>query len=375
MPTLNTEIERPPATVEKLQAENDELRLRLQEAEETIAAIRSGAVDALVVEEPTGHRIYTLEGADRPYRLFVEEMQQGAATLHVDGTIAWCNRQLAEMLKTSPEKLIGVALHDFVSPESRVVYQNLVWQGQTRSGRGELHLRRADGGEVPAFLTFNALPKDCGAAIGVLVTDQTSLRHHQQLTAAHAALRESEHLKAAILNSSLDAIMSIDSAGLIVEFNPEAERMFGHRAAEVIGRPLAEVIIPERLRAAHNTGLAHYLATGEDRVLSSRTEMSALRADGTEFPVEISLTRISGIEPPRFSGFIRDITERKRAEEALRQSHTELEQHAEELSRFNRVAVGRELRMIDLKKEINELASRLGEPPRYPVDSEQESKA
>src|SRR6185295_16935158 len=88
-----------PPPLEKLHAENAELRRRLEEAEETITAIRSGAVDALVIEEPQGHRIYTLEGAERPYRLFVEEMQQGAATLHPDGTIAWCNAQLAKLLK------------------------------------------------------------------------------------------------------------------------------------------------------------------------------------------------------------------------------------------------------------------------------------
>src|SRR6185295_16249995 len=85
---------------EALALENDELRRRLEEAEETIQAIRTGSVDALVVEELDGHRIYTLEGADRPYRLFVEEMQQGAATLHADGAIAWCNRQLGELLRT-----------------------------------------------------------------------------------------------------------------------------------------------------------------------------------------------------------------------------------------------------------------------------------
>jgi signal transduction histidine kinase len=178
--TLNTD-DPSLATGETLQAENEELRLRLAEAEETIEAIRSGAVDALVVTEPTGHRIYTLEGAERPYRLFVEEMQQGAATLHLDGTIAWCNRQLANLLVMPQEKLIGAALHDFIAPKSRAIYDNLLWQGQTRSGRGEAQLQRTDNGLVPVFLTFNALPKDCGAAIGVLITDLTTQRHHEQL--------------------------------------------------------------------------------------------------------------------------------------------------------------------------------------------------
>jgi len=247
MPTLNTEIERPSGTVEKLQAENDELRLRLQEAEETIAAIRSGAVDALVIEEPTGHRIYTLEGADRPYRLFVEEMQQGAATLHADGTIAWCNRQLAEILKTSQDKLVGATLHDFVSLDSLVVYQNLLWQGQTRSGRGEVHLRRTDVGGVPAFFTFNALPKDCGAAIGVLVTDLTSQRHHEQLTTAHAALRESEK-RLEIELAATQQLQSV-SALLLESGNPEAlYQRIVDAAVSIMGSDFASMqkLYPER---------------------------------------------------------------------------------------------------------------------------------
>ena len=139
------------------------------------------------------------------------------------------------------------------------------------------------------------------------------------------ALRESEARKAAILNSSLDAIVSMDAGGLVVEWNPAAEKMFGRPAAEVIGRPLADLIIPERLRAAHNRGLAHYLATGEGPVLNKRIEMPALRADGGEFPIELSITRVAGLEPPRFSGFIRDITERKQAEEVVRESKARLE--------------------------------------------------
>jgi PAS domain S-box-containing protein len=129
-------------------------------------------------------------------------------------------------------------------------------------------------------------------------------------------LRESETRKAAILKSSLDAIVSMDAGGLIVEFNPAAEMMFGRRAAEVIGRPLSQVIIPERLRAAHEQGLAQYHRSGEGRVLARRVEMPALRADGTEFPVELSINRIPGIEPPLFSGFVRDLSDRKQSDEA-----------------------------------------------------------
>ncbi|MGH9162704.1 MAG: hybrid sensor histidine kinase/response regulator, partial [Vicinamibacteraceae bacterium] len=93
-------------SVDQLRADNAELRRRLDEAEDTIRAIRDGVVDAFVVDKPNGRRIYTLEGADRPYRLFVEQMQQGAATLDADGVVVYCNVRLAELLCVPQERLI-----------------------------------------------------------------------------------------------------------------------------------------------------------------------------------------------------------------------------------------------------------------------------
>src|SRR5262245_17589456 len=94
-------------TVETLQAENAELSHRLEEAEETIRAIRQRAVDAFVIQDLASYRVFTLESADRPYRLFVEQMQQGVATLDGDGTIVYCNRRLAELLKMPHGRAVG----------------------------------------------------------------------------------------------------------------------------------------------------------------------------------------------------------------------------------------------------------------------------
>jgi PAS domain S-box-containing protein len=134
------------------------------------------------------------------------------------------------------------------------------------------------------------------------------------------AVRESEARKAAILDSALDCIVTIDHQGCITEFNPAAERTFGYRRDGVVGKPLAEVIIPPSLREQHRRGLARYLATGEARVLGRRVEMTAIRADGSEFPVELAITRIPSDGPPSFTGYLRDITERKQGEEELRRS-------------------------------------------------------
>ncbi len=136
------------------------------------------------------------------------------------------------------------------------------------------------------------------------------------------ALRRSEARKAAIVNSALDCIVTIDHEGHITEFNPAAEHAFGYQRDEVMGKPMADIIIPPLLRKRHRQGMAHYLATHEARVLGRRIEMTAMRADGTEFPVELTVTRIPLDEPPSFTGYLRDITERKRAEEELRRSET-----------------------------------------------------
>jgi len=134
---------------------------------------------------------------------------------------------------------------------------------------------------------------------------------------AEGALQESEARKGAILESAPDGIMTIDQQGRVTEFNPSAERIFGYRREEILGQEMAEVIIPPALRERHRRGLAHYLATGEGPVLGKRIELTALRRDGTEFPVELSLTRIACEGPPVFTGFVRDITERKRAAMAV----------------------------------------------------------
>src|SRR5712691_9993062 len=106
------------------------------------------------------------------------------------------------------------------------------------------------------------------------------LRLERELEQAKEALRASEARQAAVLEASLDGVITIDHLGRIVEFNPAAERLFGHRHADVLGKDLAELIVPPALREAHRRGLARYLATGEGPVLGRRVEMPALRADG-----------------------------------------------------------------------------------------------
>ncbi len=134
------------------------------------------------------------------------------------------------------------------------------------------------------------------------------------------ALRRSEARKAAILDAALDCIITIDHEGCVTEFNPAAERTFGYRRDDIVGKQLADAIIPPSLREQHRQGFARYLVTGEARLIGKRVEMTAMHADGSEFPVELGISRIPLEGPPSFTCYLRDITERKQSEEALRRS-------------------------------------------------------
>jgi PAS domain S-box-containing protein len=135
-----------------------------------------------------------------------------------------------------------------------------------------------------------------------------------------AALRDSEALKAAILEAALDCIVTIDQDSRVVEWNPAAERTFGHPRAAALGADMAELIIPPELREAHRRGLARHLATGEGPVLGRRVEVEALRADGSRFPAELAITPTSAGGRTLFTAHLRDITERRAAETALAES-------------------------------------------------------
>jgi len=141
---------------------------------------------------------------------------------------------------------------------------------------------------------------------------------------AEQAVLQSEARKSAIVEAALDCIITIDHEGKVLEFNPAAEKTFGYLRDEAIGKEMAELIVPPLLRERHRAGLARFLATGEGPLLGKRFEFTALRADGTEFPIELTVARVDILGPPMFTGFVRDITRRRAAEERLRESRERL---------------------------------------------------
>jgi PAS domain S-box-containing protein len=160
--------------------------------------------------------------------------------------------------------------------------------------------------------------------------EQLELRVHERTQ----TLASEEARKDAILRTALDCIISMDERGCIAEWNPAAERTFGIVRERALGRSLADLIIPQRLREAHKGGLARYLATGEQKVIGKRIELTAVRASGEEFPVEVAITVMQAGGERLFTAHLRDITERKRAEEELRQSRDAARAGSEAKSAF-----------------------------------------
>ena len=141
-----------PKTNDELLEENERLRLRLEEAEAVVEAIRNGIVDAVVVHSTPGESVYTLEGADRPYRLLVEAMQQGVAVLNPEGVILYCNPCLADLFKMSVEKVTGCTVDGFVAEADHALWTDLLRNVENTSAQKEVRLRRQDGTTFPAAL-------------------------------------------------------------------------------------------------------------------------------------------------------------------------------------------------------------------------------
>jgi PAS domain S-box-containing protein len=167
-----------------------ELLARLREAEETLEAIRTGQVDAVIVSGAAGAQIYTLESADRPYRLLVEQMQEGALTLSVDGRILYCNRRFADLIGRPPEALFGATLSHFIAEIDHIRLSQLIEEAVTRETRDEIVMIGV-GGEFPVQMALAHFTGDSGVIICVVVSDLTEYnRHSNELAEANQKLRD-----------------------------------------------------------------------------------------------------------------------------------------------------------------------------------------
>jgi PAS domain S-box-containing protein len=159
--------------------ELEELRRRLEEAEETLDAIRSGEVDALVVAGPEGERVFTLKGAEHPYRVMMESMHEGAISLSPDGTILYCNGAFARMTGHALDQMMGHKLTEFVVPTEVPALTDLIARGHKQATRGEISVA-SPAGELPAQISLNPMEMDDNETVGVIITDLSERRSREQ---------------------------------------------------------------------------------------------------------------------------------------------------------------------------------------------------
>jgi PAS domain S-box-containing protein len=168
----------------------EDLRMRLEEAEETLRAIREGEVDALVVSGPQGDQVYTLKGAEQPYRVFIETMNDAAVTLGPDGTILYCNGRFAELLLRPIENVIGFEIYRFIAPTDTPSFESVLQRGRQGNSQGEICLERGDGQLNPVHLSLCPLESDDVPCICMVAMDLTERkRAEQQLRKSEERLR------------------------------------------------------------------------------------------------------------------------------------------------------------------------------------------
>lgn len=203
---------------ERLASENEELRLRLDEAEQALEAIRTGEADSLVIDGPNGPRIFSLEGADHAYRIFVEAMNEGAATLGEDGTVLYCNARFAGMLDAPLEHVMGDSIRRFVPEHSRAAFTALVREAEAGESRGELELRSQRDELVPAYLSVSLIEDENRRRFCLIAAD---LRHQKRSEEVLAA----ERFARSVLEQAADAIVVCDDAGRIVRLSDSAREV------------------------------------------------------------------------------------------------------------------------------------------------------
>ena len=177
-----------------------ELRARLKIAEETLRAIQSGEVDALMVSGPHGEQVVSLKGGEPSYRMLVEAMSEGAATLSGDGAVLYCNGRFRELVSRPPGKIIGIAVQSLVAKADRDRFEALLADARNTVAKGEFNLRRPNGNLIPVYLSLNPFREYKGQGLGMVITD---LREQKRIQAAEIKQAEAMHRR--LLEHTLSA--------------------------------------------------------------------------------------------------------------------------------------------------------------------------
>ncbi len=309
-------------TRQHLLDELQELRSRLMEAEETLRAIQGGEVDGLVVSTAEGDRVFTLSGADHPYRVMVETMNEGAVTLAPEGTILYCNQRFADIVNVSLEKVIGSSIYRYVSSTDLQLFEALIERGLKGNSNGELALKAAGEISVPVLLSISGLRNtDMAGAVCAVMVDITERKKMEE------TLKISETRYRRLFEAAQDGILILDAeTEQIVDVNPFLLEMLGYSHEEVLGKKLWEFGAFRDIEASKATSL-ELKSKGYVRYHDLPLETKEGRPIAVEFVSNVYLVNHHKV----IQCNIRDTTERKLTAEALKKSHNELERQAVEL--------------------------------------------
>ena len=297
-------------TQDQFLAENEDLRARLEEAEDTLRAIRSGEVDALVVSGAGGDQIFTLQGVDRVYRLLIEDMRDGALILAEDGMILYCNRHLAEILKVPLEDVISSSIFTWIAPQNKSGFRELMRSCNDGKNSAELVLVASDGVQVPAYLSANKRSMaNMPDQIFLVVSDITERKMAEEVTKKAAQYARS------LIEASLDPLVTINAEGKITDVNTATEQVTGVSRDSLMGSDFANYFTePEKARVGYQQAFSQGSVT--DYPLAIR------HASGKVTDVLYNATVYRDAQGNVLGVFAaaRDITERKKAEEVTKEA-------------------------------------------------------
>ncbi len=340
------------ATKQELLEELAEVRARLEEAEDTLRAIHHGEVDALVVSGPEGDRVYTLKGADHSYRILVETINEGAATLTQDGTIFYANRKLAQMLKLPLEKLVTSEIGNYIAPPDREWLEALLSRGKRGESKGEVRLRATDGTLVPTYVSFSSLKLEAAPdAVCLAAVDLTEQKRQEEILAEG-------RLSRAILEQAEHVIVVCDAEGIITQSSRAAHQLFG-------GNPLLRAFTVAFPISIITYGSADDLPFAQAfslvRVLEGQVyrgaEATFQRGDGRKYHLLLDAGPLYG-ENGLIQGCIvslTDITARKQEEVGRQRMLAEQQALSEELSATNEELQSQAEELIVQKEELEKL--------------------
>jgi len=252
------------------------------------------------------------------FRSTFEQAAVGVTHVAPDGSWLRVNQKFCDMLGFTHDELLRRSFRDITYPDDLpldVEIMHRLFAGELRAHSREKRYVKKDGSIVWVNRTASVAHTAAGdpAYIISILEDITDRK------IAEVALRESEEHIRELVGSAPEAVVSMDAEGRVMDWNPEAERMFGWKADDARGRFVADLIVPPSAREPHRQGLKRFLETGEGPVLGTSINIEAARADGTEFPVELSISTMTRGEKHLFVAFIRDQTERRRLEDEMNQ--------------------------------------------------------